>query len=367
MERRLLPKMTILAWLLSVFKALFPPQRVSLNSTPFETLPFELVISIAKYLSPSDAASFALSGRRIRAVLGNQHLDSLRPEASDEPSRLQMPLDIACDSCLMHHQLLSERHRDVLYARREEPLDEVDDDEIVAMCLSLSESFVDITFRSVMKLHCYGINCQKLLALFADVDTGHLPGVTNQWASACRISNGRLIFRHQNWILHPAGATSYSLPPSGARLIVCPHYNILHERFNDKLSCRLDHWRDAQRNMSCSVCSGLFQCTYCPTEFQIDVKDFGAVGVALVVTRWLDLGEGRSALDPSWDRHLLKIDRGIETPITFPAGSIKQDFQQRLPSEELLTPKCSALLFGYNPLLWEGREKPVTVCKRKTE
>ncbi|KFY01453.1 hypothetical protein O988_02725 [Pseudogymnoascus sp. VKM F-3808] len=147
MERMLLPKMTILAWLLSLFKALFPPQQVSLNSTPFETLPFELVIFIAKYLSPSDAASFALSCRRIRAVLGNQHLDSLRPEASDEPSRLQMPLNIACDSCLMHHRYLSERHRAVLYARREEPLDEVDDDELVAMCLSLSESFVDSTFR----------------------------------------------------------------------------------------------------------------------------------------------------------------------------------------------------------------------------
>lgn len=57
----------------------------------------------------------------------------------------------------------------------------------------------------------------------------------------------------------------------------------------------------------------------------------------------------------------LKGQYPTRTPVAFPAGSIKHSFQQGLNGEELLIPKLSSSLFGYNPLsLREERDSQVT-------
>jgi hypothetical protein len=45
-------------------------------------------------------------------------------------------------------------------------------------------------------------------------------------------------------------------------------------------------------------------CRYCLTELQLDAKDLGEHGVALVVTKWQDLGRGEDPMDLEYKIHV---------------------------------------------------------------
>jgi hypothetical protein len=52
--------------------------------------------------------------------------------------------------------------------------------------------------------------------------------------------------------------------------------------------------------------SGPFhRCRICNVQFRLDRYDFGQEGIAVVVTKWLDLGAGLSPEDPKWNAHFL--------------------------------------------------------------
>lgn len=44
-------------------------------------------------------------------------------------------------------------------------------------------------------------------------------------------------------------------------------------------------------------------CKFCTTEFRTDFKELGDQGCALFLTKWMDLGQGRSPSDPKWEGH----------------------------------------------------------------
>lgn len=82
-----------------------------------------------------------------------------------------------------------------------------------------------------------------------------------------------------------------------------------------------------------------FSSARCPTEFQLDIKHFHNKGVALVVTRWLVLGEGHTVSNPWYASH---AEYYFPEPVSFNAGSIKAAYEgEDLDMEKLLTPKHS--------------------------
>lgn len=83
---------------------------------------------------------------------------------------------------------------------------------------------------------------------------------------------------------------------------------------------------------------------FCPTEFQIEAKIFAEKGVALILTRWLDLGDG-SLGDERYASRL----RGYEgRPVRFEAGSIKVAFEGGgLDTEKLVTTKDKTGMFKH--------------------
>jgi hypothetical protein len=101
----------------------------------------------------------------------------------------------------------------------------------------------------------------------------------------------------------------------------------------------------------------LKQCNYCPTEYQIDLQECGQLGVAVVITRWLDLGEGQTFMDSKWwsrlstsytNHHVFAGAGGIykkrlrdRAPMPFEAGSIHTSFEQNehLAFEPIQTPE----------------------------
>lgn len=119
--------MSILDWLILLFKALWPfrirpPPHASLEHTPFRKLPLELVICISEFLPPPDAASFTLTCRQIRFILGNQYLDRLWAEGH-EHNRVafltlferDLPFYVLCHYCHLLHRVGEERHRTLLW------------------------------------------------------------------------------------------------------------------------------------------------------------------------------------------------------------------------------------------------------------
>jgi hypothetical protein len=63
----------------------------------------------------------------------------------------------------------------------------------------------------------------------------------------------------------------------------------------------MNHQHGLQR---CVRKSGIVPCIACPTEYELRLEECGEFGVAAIITRWMDLGEGRTILDPRWLSHL---------------------------------------------------------------
>ncbi|OBT80879.1 hypothetical protein VF21_00029 [Pseudogymnoascus sp. 05NY08] len=143
---------------------------------------------------------------------------------------------------------------------------------------------------------------------------------------------------------------------------------MFHDFVVDTVTCRTKHLQnmldDVDHNLVCSQCAGPFLCHLCPAEFQVDTKDFGNRGVALVITRWLDLGDGSAPFDPSWTSRVVKghYPRRIDVPV--PLGSIQEDFQHRLDDDELLTPEFPVSLLREVPFPEKGRESLLPFYER---
>jgi hypothetical protein len=356
--------------LTSLVDSQFSLQRVNQDRAPFKTLPIELVIYIADFLPPLAAASFALSCRGIRLILGNEHLDPLRRKTFNKTPLLDMLLDPECECCLLHHRCLEVRHRNMIRVRDARIPSMVTDEEN-AVSLYLGKQFHDITFRSVTVLHRRGIHCSKLLCLLSGLDTTYLPGVNYQKVSICRIASGHLLFRHQNWILYRDRKIRDLPPPDSIQLIAYPHVTMFHDFVANKVARRTRHLQDILNNtdnkLVCIVCEGLSQCHVCPVGFQIDTKDFSTKGIAVVITRWLDLGDGDTPFDPKWMSRVLKGHYPTRTTVPFPLGSIKQAFQHRLNRYELLIPEFRVSLLRDAPLHEERRESLTTFFERNFE
>lgn len=65
--------------------------------------------------------------------------------------------------------------------------------------------------------------------------------------------------------------------------------------------CTMNHQHGLQR---CVRKSGIVTCIACPTEYELSVEECGEFGVAAIITKWMDLGEGQTILDPRWLSHL---------------------------------------------------------------
>ncbi|KFX91272.1 hypothetical protein V490_05999 [Pseudogymnoascus sp. VKM F-3557] len=207
-----------------------------------------------------------------------------------------------------------------------------------------------------MKLHRQGLDFSKHLSHLTRSGTNRSTTYIHHWEAKPRIMDGHYLLRHQTWLLFRNPA-AYEMALETIDLRVCPgwysgsfyvakwvtqHPNWRPEiagppRLTRMLAFRASHLDNAELNSSCPNCTGLTKCEYCPTEFQLDAKNFNGHGVALVITRWLDLGEGRNLQD-DWFRSHLWCYKG--PPMLSRAGSIRAAYEGRhINIEKLLTPR----------------------------
>jgi len=313
------------------FLKLLLPFRAKARQNEFQDsllgkLPFELIDYLATFLDPSTAALHILCHYCQQLHLGDKarHNSQLRMLPHQQPP---------CTQEDIHQDVQKYIHKNFNY----------------------------VTFQTTMKLHRSGIDCSRHLSLLAGVETDCRSRHTYQWAASPRIVNDRFLLRFQQWFLFPVGQQVRF--PTSMSLLICPHWaHSSHYKFSttlgSKMACRASHWDNEALVRKCPVCSGLHQCVRCPTEFQIGSKDFGSSGVALVVTRWSDLGEGLTPLDPTWESHLPMTTTYSSNSVLANDGPIKNAYEGGTPDEvALLEPGNKGRLFQFNPLLWKEEDR----------
>jgi hypothetical protein len=76
----------------------------------------------------------------------------------------------------------------------------------------------------------------------------------------------------------------------------------------------------------------------------------------MFVTKWQDLGEGRSPLDHKWESHIAAPEYPERLPVEFVRGSICAKFEQkehfRFEFDGLLTLQDKKELFRKSPYEW---------------
>jgi hypothetical protein len=87
------------------------------------------------------------------------------------------------------------------------------------------------------------------------------------------------------------------------------------------------HWDEPESREA-----GLVHCEYCLTEFRLDFKALGREGVAMVFTKWQNLGRGLFPWDLEWRSHIYDPEaRLMETlweRVYFERGSISDAFEE---------------------------------------
>jgi hypothetical protein len=104
-------------------------------------------------------------------------------------------------------------------------------------------------------------------------------------------------------------------------------------QFLDLVMSRLDELEAGEKFHTQTL-----QCPYCYMDYILDVIDFRDRGLAVLLTKWVNLGAGIDSADIKWQSHLA-IRRSGDAPHPHPAGAIRTDFEGKaeLAVEELNT------------------------------
>jgi hypothetical protein len=96
----------------------------------------------------------------------------------------------------------------------------------------------------------------------------------------------------------------------------------------------------------CRVSPDVLECRYCNMDFQVEIKKVGDEELALVITKWLDLGSGLTPMDPMWRAHL-GSHRAAERAKVGEAGVIRLRFESEPgPSLDSLSRQNALYLNG---------------------
>ncbi|KAH6713953.1 hypothetical protein BKA61DRAFT_689329 [Leptodontidium sp. MPI-SDFR-AT-0119] len=312
-----------------------PASPCSPPKPPLLKLPVEITAHIAQFLLPASAASLAFTCRSALETLGTTYWQVLREVGRQQEleqflSLLEtdLPDHVLCYHCLILHCSNNGGHRGTACYRAE---------LLGGVYNYIHKNVTFDIFRATMKCYRQGLNYSRLLERFETkiISCRSIENFPYRFLSLAKFIDRSLLLRVQETLLFPNGL--FPQIPINGRISICAHVSTVGTGFEARLpvhmQCKLDHNHDVQQ---CVRSSGIRQCVYCPTEFQIELQDCERFGIAVVVTKWLDLGEGRSVRDPKWWSRLSKsyTDHDLFAGMR---GVYKEHLEDRLPVPSELT------------------------------
>jgi hypothetical protein len=308
------------------------------------SLPPDMWLAIAFYLTPCDAASLAYSSRTLSDRLGPGPWAALnRPENLREKIRFlglmdeRMPGHLLCFLCGIYHvrtQMGKERLKATSVLNPLYNCGSIGKPGYKPPRTRLTSghtlpfTFVQLVLRAKKYGSNYGIPLESLGRRYKDP--------YSEWSHQTRyqIHKGHLLLR-----VVSRSFASPGLPPSGQRHLLysredyTPYFSVCtHWRDGELMNvckCALGHipkhretiaqqmkrGPQVQLNLRnpnpivslCSFCRPMRRCPECPTEYLVELKlaedkDDPLIKFkqAIMVTRWSDLGDGTSPFSPEW-------------------------------------------------------------------
>ena len=303
----------------------------------------ELWDQIAGHMNPTDVANLAYSSKTLLSRLGPAPWAALdNPENHQYKIKFLVGMDrflpdyLLCFPCAQYHVRTQKGHETLKASRILNPLFSCPHATNVAYAPSrarlttghhLPFPFVQLAMRAHRFGPRYGISADTLSRRYKDRDS--------EWMHQTRyyIHKGRLLLRTVSRTFAPPG-----LPVSGQRHLLYsredyfPYFSVCaHWRDGELMNickCALEHVvkpretvaQQLQKGPSiqftrnpnyfvtqCGKCRPMRRCPQCPTEYLIELKlaedrtDPGnRFKLAIIVTRWSDLGDGRNPAEGTW-------------------------------------------------------------------
>ena len=318
-----------------------------------ELLPTELLQHLSETLPASSAAALALCSHRSCSALGSKYWTRLNDDdqraekiafvALLEPT---FPTDIVlCERCVKLHRPC---RRHIKGQRNRKPGSSRCDEEGQSDGLHGKVHFN--TVQSVMKKHRHGLDTSQE---FRDLSIGWplLLGFQNELDTVeARVVNGELLLRTQ---FPKLVETEEDLRGGFTTWSICPHQDLWFSTLGVRdsymaptarvLACRLRHL--GSDRSGCICCEGYWQCSFCQSEYRVDVKRLESSRMAIALTAWPNVGEARTLADPNWKKHTifdgtLRQEGLCRTDTLCVAmGNVRRDFEAHggsVPADEEL-------------------------------
>ncbi len=302
-------------------------------SSSLRTLPSELLLMIALQLPLPDAANFALINRRLSMLIGPTYWPRLRTGAVIPGNRehflstlvRDLPSWFYCHSCSYLHpfhriRLLGpfDERSNSLYCRRA-----IFDGSLLPYpggplpYYSISFHHLQLVMRRHYLGPGYGISTDELSFVHVnELHESELRGRTTALFSVdARVctKTARLYLRVQRLVLLHTNALELAVERAKCVGVFFHHTAEESEMLQLIVSSLVEHLtrsegpREPKRRI----------CRRCKFVYQLEVLDTCSDGLAIVITKWLDLGSGLTPLDPKWRFHTdlrpsLRQDDGID-------------------------------------------------------
>lgn len=315
-------------------------------ASPLFRLPPEIILLIANMLPTPSIACLALSSRRMYYTLGSDSWKSLKTETPDVLSALlsllakDLPEHFICQVCTrIHRTSVINWPRNIDYRRRPPCAGDIFGyNNLFFSRFRINFPHIQLAIRQ----HLHGTDIGFPLEAFQIVEVEH--DVKKQkvalLSADAQIVSNELLMRSQTWTLLPQSRLEEfidNLAKDSLSTDICIHTRIgacKENRVSNLVRSRLDPrtapWARGKR------LEQTLQCSYCYMDFVFGVLDFGERGLAVVVTKWVNLGAGLDIEDAKWKSHLINhADRPVHH--LQHSGDIQKAFegQEELSLKEL--------------------------------
>lgn len=329
------------------------------HTPPLLRLPQELVDNIVSLLDIPDAACLSICNRYLYLKLGVERLHLLRIGHEHEHERQAFLLQIArdnpdlffCHVCSHLHRVTRVKpafgwgcQRAIPCVRKSRP----EQRAIPGQSFETYGGFAcyKLTFphvQLVMERHINGPTCGIPLSFLSvtEVDTSRTPQISTLLSVEPSIIDSELFLRVQHWIIFDQDDQPVFERLRGPG--ICSHITrYVGSTVLDLIQCQIQHIGE---RAGCPKCSLLYRCDQCSVEFESNTTYIDSRKVAVVITKWLNLGSGRTPTDPKWQRHLYPPWEGQSVPLPKNWIGSKSIFEEHTDkSQETATHAKASLL-----------------------
>lgn len=310
-------------------------------------LPTEIILDIVQILPLASAASFAFCSVTAYRILGTRYWEALWTKGQEREKEAfllllerEMPNYVLCYQCNILHSGNEVYSATPYWSSGRRPHRYFaaschTNDCSAGLSLLIHPYFHFSNFQMAMKRYRLGLNYKYHLSLlnynYTYQERGRFP---HHDTFEAQIVAGSLYLRIQRVGLIP---TSRSVPTSryftGYNYNICRHVHTGDVLWNpDAEPCTLAHRHDLKQ---CVKLSGLKECISCPTEYNMVIHERGNDDAVVIITKWFDLGEGRTPRDFKW---WIRLNESYRRQRLFEGHDCVKDMRQWMRNSPLFCP-----------------------------